>query len=190
MHKRAHRALATAPACGQLSLLSRIRKQRLREAESPPAGHTAAEGLTGDLKLGLQRRVFPRRPSEAAERSGSGPIPASLAVHRVLPGRLFRLPRASLRPPHLSSLPRHWSLAEFSLCLSSLTISHCLCLPTWAPGPQSGAIHLFSYGGPSGRVEALPSPPLGADQTRQRSRPAPSRGLEVSALPHKEVQGL
>ena len=49
--------------------------------------------------------------------------------------------------------------------------------------PRSGPTHLLSHSGPWGRAEALLSPPLGADWTRLRSRPAPSRDLEVSALP-------
>ena len=84
-----HRAITTAPGCGRLSLFSGIRKQRLREAESPPAGRTAGEGLMGGLKLGttaLQLRVLPRRPSAV----GVAPIPASHACTHVLPSRLFR----------------------------------------------------------------------------------------------------
>ena len=145
MHKRTHRALATAPGCGRLSLFSGIRKQRLREAESPPAGRTAGEGLTRGSEAGLRGHNCLASPCapQANKRSGRGqaqwarppsPPPTPAPAFYLLGS--CGLPRASLRPPpSLSFLLHHWSLAEFSLCLSSLTISHCLS-PHLGPWPS------------------------------------------------------
>lgn len=143
-----------------------VRKQRLREVESPSAGHTASKWLIRDLKPGCRHTTGLERPRvpKVAKRSGSGLHPHYVTVqHRASAFPLLGssgLPCTSPLPPSMSvfSVSPLVSRRVLSLCRflgPSLTVSLSAHL-----GPQPPAwsfSHRLQWSPRPGRVFADPA---------------------------------